>query len=446
MHLAVPEVNVLKGVSKMKILLYGLNFAPEPTGIGKYSGEMAAWLADAGNEIHVIAAPPYYPAWSVGDGYSAWGGAVENWNGVHVWRTPIWVPKRPSGLKRLIHLASFAAMSVPALVGQMFWRPDVVVVIAPAFACAPGGWLAARLCGAKAWLHVQDFEIDAAFRMGLLKNKLAQKALGAFERWMLRRFDRVSTISQRMLELLHAKNVDTARAVSFPNWVDINAVTPNGPAGTYRAELDIPADAIVALYSGSMAGKQGLELLPAAARALEDRLPNLVFVLCGDGIAKPDIERASAGLRNVRMLPLQPQARLGELLRTADIHLLPQCAGAADLVMPSKLTGMLSSGRPVLATAQVGTELATVVSGRGLVVPPADLPAFTAALVELSESATMRAQMGAAARHYAEEQLARSRVLVDFEIALKRCISGTTSLKLPGADVLAPSSETAKST
>jgi colanic acid biosynthesis glycosyl transferase WcaI len=430
----------------MKILLYGLNFAPEPTGIGKYSGEMAAWLAAAGNEVRVIAAPPYYPAWSVGAGYSAWRGVQERWQGVRVWRAPLWVPSKPSGITRIVHLMSFAVLSLPALARQVFWRPDAVVVIAPALACAPAGWLAARLCGAKAWLHIQDFEVDAAFRMGLLKGRFAQKALTAWERWLLRRFDRVSTISTRMMELLRAKRVDAERAVLFPNWVDVSAIMPMRHASGYRAELQIPHDAVVALYSGSMAGKQGLELLPAAARAVAQRLPNVVFVLCGDGVFKPTLERECAGLDNVRLLPLQPSARLGELLGMADIHLLPQHAQAADLVMPSKLTGMLSSGRPVLTTAHAGTELANVVAGCGRVVPPADLPAFVEALAELAGSAPLRAELGSAARAYAEAHLARDSVLVDFEQALKRCIGAPNVPRAEPNVGKAPSDEAAETT
>jgi colanic acid biosynthesis glycosyl transferase WcaI len=426
----------------MKILLYGINFAPEPTGIGKYSGEMAAWLAAAGNEVRVIAAPPYYPAWSVGAGYSAWRGVSERWQGVRVWRAPLWVPARPSGPKRVLHLLSFAALSLPALVRQLAWKPEVIVVVAPALSCAPAGWLAARMCGAKAWLHIQDFEVDAAFQMGLLKGRLAEKAIGACERWLLRRFDRVSTISNRMMELLRAKRVDADRSVLFRNWVDVSAIVPMRRASTYRAELSIPEDAVVALYSGSMAGKQGLDLLPAAARVLRERLPNLVFVLCGDGVFKPTLERDCAGLDNVRLLPLQPSERLGELLGMADIHLLPQHVQAADLVMPSKLTGMLSSGRPVITTAHPGTELASVVAGCGIVVPPNDLPAFTEALVTLAESAEMRAELGAAARCYAETHLARDRVLVDFEAALKRCIGEVLPSRVESAPAAAPATNT----
>ena len=110
----------------MKILLYGINFSPELIGIGKYTGEMAAWLAARGHEVRVVTAPPYYPAWAVSPGYSGRAWRTERWQGVTVLRCPLWVPRKPSGLKRLLHLASFAASSLPVLLAQALWRPQVV--------------------------------------------------------------------------------------------------------------------------------------------------------------------------------------------------------------------------------------------------------------------------------------------------------------------------------
>ena len=114
----------------MKILFYGINYAPELTGIGKYTGEMAEWFAAQGHEVRVITAPPYYPAWKVSEGYSN-SYTTEKLNNVTVLRTPLWVPHQPSGLKRLIHLASFALSSLPVLFKQWFWKPDVVWVVEP---------------------------------------------------------------------------------------------------------------------------------------------------------------------------------------------------------------------------------------------------------------------------------------------------------------------------
>ena len=127
---------------------------------------------------------------------------------------------------------------------------------------------------------------------------------------------------------------------------------------------------------------------------------------------------------NVTLLPLQPFARLNDLLNAADIHLLPQRAGAADLVMPSKLTGMLSSGRPVVATADAGTQVAHVVEGCGLVVPAEDALALNAAVQRLIDDESLRRQLGEAARVYAVENLGKEQVLEEFERNLKTLVRG----------------------
>ncbi len=406
----------------MKILVYGINFAPELTGIGKYSAEMAAWLAAAGHEVRVVTAPPYYPKWAVWPGYNAGRYSTEKWQGVTVFRAPVWVPRKPTGLTRVIHLASFALASIPALLAQWRWRPDVVWLAEPPLFCAPAAVAFARLVSAKAWLHIQDYEVDAAFDLGLLKGRWVRRMVMGGERWLMRRFDRVSTISERMLQRARDKGVDPAHLVSLPNWVDVSAIRPLTHASPYRAELGIPDDAIVALYSGNMGGKQGLEVLSEAA-ALLKAVPDIVFVLCGNGSGRADLMQRCSGLSNVKFIELQPLERLGDLLGLADIHLLPQRADAADLVMPSKLTGMLSSGRAVIATAHAETELGKVVMQCGTLVPPDDAKALADRIEWLAKQPELRREMGVKARLYAETRIAKDAVLAQFDRDLRACRS-----------------------
>ena len=152
--------------------------------------------------------------------------------------------------------------------------------------------------------------------------------------------------------------------------------------------------------------------------------PDIVFVFCGAGAGRADLVEQCAGLPNVRFMDLQPLERLGELLEMADIHLLPQRADAADLVMPSKLTGMLASARPVVATAHPETELASVVARCGLVVPPEQPQAFAEAIMKLANDAALRTRLGAAGRAYAEANLDRDAVLGRFEAEIKAVIRG----------------------
>ena len=408
----------------MKILLYGLNFAPELAGIGKFTGEMAEWLAARGHEVRVITAPPYYPSWKIDTGYDSLAYSREQWRGVQVFRSPLWVPQQPGGLERLMHLASFAVSSLPVLLAQWRWKPEVVWVVEPSLMCAPAAAAFASLRGSGSWLHIQDYEVAAAFNLRLIRGKILRHAAEGSEAWLMRRFDRVSAISSRMVERAQTKGLAAEKVVHFPNWVDIGNIRPLPGPSPFRAELGLSDDALVALYSGNMGVKQGLETLADAARHLQDG-SRITFVFGGNGSGRANLERRCAGLPNVRFLDLQPRERLNDWLGLADIHLLPQRANAAGLVMPSKLTGMLASGRPVLATAHAGTELERVVARDadcGLVVPPEDPAAMAQALRALAADPARRAELGANGRRYAERELDQDVILRRFEAQLQTLV------------------------
>jgi colanic acid biosynthesis glycosyl transferase WcaI len=299
-------------------------------------------------------------------------------------------------------------------------------MIEPTMFCAPHVLFVALASGSSSWLHVQDFEIDAAFQLGGLSTWLRQLA-HAVERFLMSKFDRVSTISDRMIDRLSDKGLGPERSVLFPNWVDTSAIYPMATGATgFRQELGIADSAIVALYSGSMGTKQGLKLLVDASRQLASRA-DIQFIFCGDGPYRETLLAEKGD--NVTILPLQPADRLNELLNMADIHLLPQLADASDLVMPSKLTGMMASGRPVVATAHAETQLAKVLEGRGIVTRPGDVDDFISAITKLAEDANLRNVKGKAAREYAVEHMDRGEILSRFEVAIRETCSTTKTLK-----------------
>lgn len=413
-----PDVRSMPSKA-LKILVVGLNYAPDFIGIPKYTTELCEELARRGHELNVVTAPPYYPSWAIPAAYRGlW--RSERLNGVQLTRAPLYVPKKPNGLTRLLHHLSFAVTSLPsAVLNAMTKRPDIVLAVAPSLMSAPAALLAAKLSGARSWLHIQDFEVDAAFELGMLRGDTARRWAERLERSLLAGFDRISTISEIMRRLLIRKGISEDVALEVRNWVDVDAVTAWPSSNTsYRAALGIPIDHIVALYSGNMAGKQGLEVLAEVAALLEARSTKVTLLLCGQGPLKGVLEAACAERGNVRFLDLQPTEMFSELLATADIHLLPQRAEAADLVLPSKLTGMLASGRPVVAMAGAGTGLAIEVEGCGLAVAPGDAIAMTDAILRLATEETLRRDFAVAARARAEQRWRRSSVIDGLEAEL----------------------------
>ena len=415
----------------MRILVHGINYSPELVGIGKYTGEMASFLVEHGHQVRVVTALPYYPDWRVQPGYSPWKYHQESLEGVYIYRCPIFVSNKPSGLKRIFHLASFAITSAPLMFAQAAWKPNLVMSIAPAIAGAPFAWLTARLAGCPAWLHIQDFELDAAINLDMLPGSKQSKTfhfltgiLQFLEIWLLNRFDRLSSISQRMLDHLLQKGIPAVKTSLLPNWVDCQVIFPLTSSSPYRAEWGLKPDQILVLYAGSMGQKQGLELLLQAAQIMQNATSDspdkrLVFVLCGEGTAHQELEKQAIGLKNVIFSPLQPAERLNELLNAADIHVLLQRPVVADRVMPSKLTGILASGKPVIATADPGTELAQVIEQVGLLVPPDNLKSLCTALRTLVDQPALCDELGSKGRRFAQDHWDKKLVLNNFMMQLE---------------------------
>lgn len=398
----------------MDILFVGLNYAPEPVGIAVYTTGLAEALAARGHSVTAIAGRPYYPQWQPYPGsHRGWSTRIEN--GVKVMRCPHYIPAVPSGSRRLIHHASFAAAALPIALRAAAKRPDVVIAVAPSLISVPVAAMAARVAGAKLWLHVQDFEVEAAFATGLLRggSRFADSAT-AVERRLLGLADRVSTISPQMIARLADKGVPAERQVELRNWADDSIAFPEAAApNRYAQEWGLEGRK-VALYSGNIANKQGLEIVIEAAHRLRGR-DDIAFVICGNGPSRARLEALAGDAPNVRFADLQPRARMGELLALATVHLLPQIAGAADLVLPSKLANMLASARPVVACADPGTGLAAEVDGCGLVVPPGNAAAMAAAVERLAGDPALCDRLGAAGRERAQQRWSRVAIVAGFE-------------------------------
>ena len=403
----------------MRILVVGLNYAPEPVGIGPYTAGLAEALAQRGHRVAAIVGKPYYPQWRSNLAFSGgWRRGAEN--GVALTRCPHYIPANPTGLRRILHLASFALSALgPALRAALRRRedrPELVIAVAPALLSVVPAWLAAKLAGARLWVHLQDFEVEAAVATGLLRERgwPARLALW-FEGRILKLADKVSTISPQMCARLIAKGVAAERVIEIRNWSDSRFRAEAGEVAALRARWGLEG-ASVCLYSGNIARKQGIEVLVDAARLLAGRR-DIAVVICGEGPNRAALAALAEGFANVQLHDLQPAENMGAMLAMASVHLLPQIAGAADLVLPSKLTYLLASGRPVIATTEPGTGLAVEIEDCGLVTPPGDAAALAAAIVALVDDQDRCAGLGEAARQRAAERWEKSAIVRRFEQA-----------------------------
>ena len=269
-------------------------------------------------------------------------------------------------------------------------------------------------------MHVQDFEVPAFCRLGFFKSGLFEKIATFFEGVITRRFDSVSTICYSMLDRLKELGVARSKRHFIPNWVDIETIQPLARAESLKSRFNIPEDKIVMLYSGNLGEKQGLGMVIKAADILKNSRPEMLFVIVGDGAARQRLENDAEikELGNVHFHPLQPLEDLPALLATADVHLVVQKRGAADVVMPSKLTGILAAGGTALITADPDTELGRLIEkfpGIGVLVEPEDVSAFIEGVDLAIEKQKASGYPNPSSREYAENYLNIHKILKSLE-------------------------------
>lgn len=404
-----------------RILFIGLNYAPEPIGIGPYTAGLAEALVERGHEVHAVVGQPYYPEWKLYPRFKRrWQSSIEN--GVSITRCPHYIPANPTGSRRIAHHASFASSAYTAARRiRRETKPELVFTVAPSMISAPVALRMARRADVPLWLHVQDFEVGAALATGLIDSESrTADAAARFEDRMLRAADMVSTISDPMCELLRSKGVPGERILEMRNWANHAEFMASADASFFREEWGLRGKT-VALYSGNIANKQGLDVVIEAARLMVDR-EEIVFVVCGEGPNRETLEQLAQGLPNILFRDLQPEERMGDLLSMADIHLLPQLLDAADLVLPSKLGNMLASGRPVIATVRPGTGIARELVDCGIVVPPETPEAIVTAIDALTAHADYRETMGKAALERARTAWSKQSVVDRFEEGMERLL------------------------
>lgn len=406
---------------KERILLLGGNFYPEPTGIGKYNGEMIDWLSFNGYECGVVTTYPYYPYWKIQAPHinkSYWyrqeQRCTNNAVPIQIYRCPHYVPAIPCGKKRVYSDISFFFSAFFQVIILLFKKKyDYVITVAPPFQLGLLGLFYKMIKGAKLIYHNQDLQIDAAYELGMIKSKTLVRLMFALEKYILRKADYVSSISDGMIRKLTAK-YDRA-IIQFPNWADTKSFYPILNKLEFKKQYNFSANDKIALYSGAIGEKQGLQTLINSAENLRQR-EDIKFIICGSGPYKQNLVDMveEKGLSNVLFMPLQPRENFNQFLNIADLHLVLQKANANDLMMPSKLTTILSVGGLVLVTAESGTSLHTLISTNqmGLIIEPENQAALTSSILAAIDQP--HTDLKENARKYAEDQLAVDKVVSNF--------------------------------
>ncbi|KOG49549.1 glycosyltransferase [Streptomyces decoyicus] len=378
------------------------NYAPEHTGIGPYSTQIAEHLAATGADTHVLAGMPHYPAWRVAEGYRGRWRIRERRGGVTVHRRRHTVPPRQTALRRALFEASVLAHGA---VAPPRIRPDVVLTQMPSLAGGVLGGRLARQAGVPHVVVVQDLMGAAAEQSGIQGGGRAAALAGAVEARVLRAAAVVGVVHESFVDRVTAMGVPRARVHVVPNWTHVEG--PSGDRDQTRARLGWSEKDTVLLHAGNMGLKQGLEVLVEAARLADQEAAPVRIVLMGDGNQRAHLQRLAEGVSSLSFLPPADAQEFPDVLAAADVLAVTQKASVLDMSLPSKLTSYFMTGRPVIASvaAEGGTAQEVLRSGAGSVIAPEDPKALLAEVRALADDPERALRLGARGPQYVEQRL-----------------------------------------
>ena len=381
------------------------HFAPDTAPTGVVMTRIVRELAALGHEIHVVTSLPWYAAHRV----------EPDWQHVR-WRTrtttepwgtvtrldPFAGDDKSNLVRRALGFVGFSVTAAVAGVRVARGRRlDAVLVMSPPLTLGVTGWVVARLRRAPLFVNIQDVFPDAAVESGAITNRTVIAIARRLEAWVYRRAEAVTVLSDDLAANLRIK-VPSHRAWrirTIPNFVDIDAIRPLDRRTDYRRELGLDERPVV-MYAGNVGFSQSLDLMIEAARAL----PDVWFVINGDGAARRDLETRARDLPNLVFGDYQPAERLPEVLATGDVHAVLLKRGLGRVSVPSKTYSIMAAGRPIVAAIDPDTEVTRLVdrSSGGTCVAPDDAAAFVAAVRHLVVDLERARAQGRSARAHVE--------------------------------------------
>jgi colanic acid biosynthesis glycosyl transferase WcaI len=397
----------------VRVAIFGINYAPEPTGIAPYTTGLAIGLAERGHDVAVLTGFPHYPQWKRAENSSAFR-SDEQMDGVHVRRFSHSVPRKLSWIGRAAMEVTFGLQ----LLTTRWGRPDVVVFVTPPLLAVAMATVRARMTWRRPAIGivVHDLYSRGVTETGAASG-LSARAVHMVESPAVRLADGVAVIHPGFAaDLTEHLGVDARRIREIRNWSHID---PPNPLDTtaFRDAHRWRADDVVVLHAGNMGYKQGLENVVAAADLASHSNSRARFVLLGDGNQRASLQAAGAGVRALEFLPPVSEEEFPAALGAADVLLVNERPGVAQMSLPSKLTSYFSAGKPILAaTGEAGFTAQEIMASAAGIRVPADRPdLLLAEALRLGTDRALAAQLGDAGRRYSAALLSAATALDRYE-------------------------------
>lgn len=406
----------------MRLLLHIIQFPPDVNSTGLLLEQVCEELMGYGHEIWVVTSFPHYARFRIWDEYRGKLAQVDDHHGMRVVR--LWV--YASGTKQNMRhrLANYLSFNALATIAHLLVRKhfDVVLCTNGSFFSGVSAFASGLFTRTPFVYNVQDLYPETPAQAGQLQRSSSVRILQQIAKFMYRTAAHVTVITPGFRDYIVNQGIDPAKISVIPNFVNTEFIRPLPKANPVSERLGL-ANRFVISHAGNLGYVYDLGTLLEAAARLRD-YPDILFLIVGDGVAKPELEHKAQqlALDNVRFLPFQPHEDLPHMRAACDVHVSLYKYGSARNSMPSKVYEIMASGRPILASAEQDSDVRTLVDevGFGVCVDPENVAQLTEAILTLYNDPQRREQMGQQGRHYAEQHYSRQVVAAQYNDLLTR--------------------------
>lgn len=396
----------------MRILIASCVYAPEPIVSAQTSAQIASALRAKGHAVRVVTNFPNRPAGKLYPGFSRRFAQREiTAEGIEIVRCFTTLSPESTMRSRMLENLTFGLTSGWQVLTGV--KPDVIYanswpIVATGILC-----LIAWLRRIPVVMSVQDVYPEVL----IVQQRTAENSrLARLFRWIdgviARHCAHVIVISERFAEIYRTqRHVPPERVSLVPNWIDAGQIDIAVTGRAYRKSIGISDEKFLLVYGGNVGVAAGVEVVIEALRLLAGR-PALRMVVAGSGSQLAACRQLAASLPDNTVHFHSPWAssETTAVLRAADLLVLPTRREQSLASVPSKLLAYMLAGRPVLASAMAGSDLATLINSAqcGWVVEP-DRPDLLAVRIDtiskLPPAELMR--RGANGRDYVLHQLTK---------------------------------------
>ncbi|MFQ6616831.1 MAG: glycosyltransferase family 4 protein [Fidelibacterota bacterium] len=393
--------------------MFILQFPPDVNSTGILIEQLCEGLLDYGHQITVITSFPHYEDFRLGEEFNGRWFERAPQNGLDVIRTYVYA----DGTKHRMtsRLMNYVSFNVLATAANLFSREryDLIFATNGSFFTGISSYVGGGFGRIPFVYNVQDLYPDVPVRAGQLRSKSAIAVLRRMERFMYERAAHISVIAPSFRRSLLEKGVPAEKVSVIPNFVDTSFIRPMDKVNSFSKKHAL-ADKFVVTHAGNLGYAYDLETMLDAARLVRDRY-GILFLVIGEGVAKVELQKRAEtlGLSNVRFMPFQPREDLPFIRASSDVQLSLYRPGASSDSMPSKVYEIMASGRPLLLSADEGSDAWNLVAGAGagITVEPGNAAQLSEGIVSLYEDTSLREEMGRSGRIQAEKKFSKDAVV-----------------------------------